>query len=353
MSRTPDGPAVHPETSESAVGRALAGRAVLTNPHADRVRAVRALAARAGRRRAGRYLVEGPQAVREAVRFVPGSVHDVYLTPDAADRYAEIVEDAVAAGLFVHLGERDVLEAMSPDAQGLLAVADLPGAGRAHRDGRDAADAAGAGGRGAADRGAGGRRQGRRDAGGGDVGPVGPLGAEALDAVLAARPRLVALLAQVRDPGNAGTVIRVADAAGADAVVVAGDSVETTNPKVVRSTAGSLFHLPVVSGVPVADAVAALRAAGIAVLAADGAGDLDLDDLQDAAARAADDEPVAGADLRVPTAWLFGNEAWGLPAEDRERADAAVRVPLRGHAESLNLGTAAAVCLYASSRAHR
>lgn len=293
-------------------------RPVLANPHADRVRAVHALGARAGRRRAGRFLVEGPQAVREAVRWTPHLVRDVYLTPEAADRYAEIVADAAAAGLYLHRGTPEVLAAMSADAQGVLAVADLPGA----------------------------------DAPAGT--PVaGPLGAGALPAVLAARPRLVALLARVRDPGNAGTVIRVADAAGADAVVVAGDSVEATNPKVVRSTAGSLFHLPVVSGVPVEDAVAALRGAGLTVLAADGAGDLDLDDLQDAAARATDGTTPAGADLRAPTAWLFGNEAWGLPAADRERADAVVRVPLRGRAESLNLGTAAAVCLYASSRAHR
>ncbi|WP_217616492.1 RNA methyltransferase [Cellulomonas sp. GbtcB1] len=298
----------------------------MTNPHADRVKAVRALATRSGRRRAGRYVVEGPQAVREVVRWAPGTVRDVYLTAGAADRYAEIVADAEAARLHVHLGDEAVLDAMSPDAQGVLAVADLP----------DAARTAAV-----------------------DEVPVGPSGAEALDAVLAARPRLVAVLAQVRDPGNAGTVIRVADAAGADAVVVAGDSVETTNPKVVRSTAGSLFHLPVVSGVSVADAVDALRAAGLAVLAADGTGDLDLDDLQDAAAVAgagtgtAAETAAAPADLRAATAWLFGNEAWGLPPEDRDRADAVVRVPLRGRAESLNLGTAAAVCLYASSRAHR
>jgi len=322
VSRTaPDGPA--------------AARPLMTNPHADRVKAVRALATRSGRRRAGRYVVEGPQAVREAVRWAPHTVRDVYLTPEAADRYAEIVADAGAARLHLHLGDAAVLDAMSPDAQGVLAVADLPEAARPATHGEV---------------------------------PVGPLGADALDVVLAARPRLVAVLAQVRDPGNAGTVIRVADAAGADAVVVAGESVETTNPKVVRSTAGSLFHLPVVSGVPVADVVDALRRAGLAVLAADGTGDLDLDDLQDAAALAGASGPAAAAppapaapgaddraaaDLRAPTAWLFGNEAWGLPAEDRDRADAVVRVPLRGRAESLNLGTAAAVCLYASSRAHR
>jgi TrmH family RNA methyltransferase len=299
------------------VSRTLAdGRPPLTNPHADRVKAVRALATRAGRRRAGRYLVEGPQAVREVVRAAPHLVRDVYLTAESADRYAEIVADAQDAGLHLHLGEPDVLDAMSPDAQGVLAVADAPGGSPAPA-GQPL---------------------------------VGPLGAGALEAVLATRPTLVALLARVRDPGNAGTVVRVADAAGADAVVIAGESVEATNPKVVRSTAGSLFHLPVVAGVPVEDAVAALRAAGLAVLAADGTGELDLDDLQDAAARG---EATSGADLRAPTAWLFGNEAWGLPPEDRDRADAVVRVPLRGRAESLNLGTAAAVCLYASSRAHR
>lgn len=287
-------------------------RPLLANPSADRVKGVRVLGTRSGRRRTGRFLVEGPQAVREAVRWTPWLVRDVYLTPDAADRYADIVADA--AGLHVHRADEAVLGAMSPDAQGVLAVAETP-------TGRPPSERL-----------------------------LGPLDAAVLPEVLAMRPRLVALLARVRDPGNAGTVMRVADAAGADAVVVAGDAVEATNPKVVRSTAGSLFHLPVVSGVPVPDAVAALRAAGLTVLAADGAGDLDLDDLQDAAARATGG---AGADLRAPTAWLFGNEAWGLPAEDRDRADAVVRVPLRGRAESLNLGTAAAVCLYASSRAHR
>jgi TrmH family RNA methyltransferase len=155
------------------------------------------------------------------------------------------------------------------------------------------------------------------------------------------------VLATVRDPGNAGTVIRAADAAGADLVVLAGESVDVHNPKVVRSTAGSLFHLPVVTGMSLAAAVAELRAAGCHVLAADGTGPLDLDDLLDDAGSG------AVPDLAGPTAWVFGNEAWGLPEEDRALADAVVRVPLRGKAESLNLATAATVCLYASSRAQR
>lgn len=151
--------------------------------------------------------------------------------------------------------------------------------------------------------------------------------------------RLVAVCADVRDPGNAGTVIRCADAAGADAVVLAGNSVDPYNPKTVRATVGSLFHLPIAMEPDPAAAVRAAQAAGLQVLAADGAGEVDLD--------AADDL------LAAPTAWLFGNEAWGLPPELAELADHRVRIPIHGRAESLNLSTAAAVCLYASARVQR
>jgi TrmH family RNA methyltransferase len=161
------------------------------------------------------------------------------------------------------------------------------------------------------------------------------------------RPLLIAVLAHVRDPGNAGTVLRAADAAGADAVVLTTGSVDVHNPKCVRSTAGSMFHLPVVQDVDLDHVVQVLRAAGVTVLAADGDGDHDLDDLQDEVDR----DPAAL--LRRPTAWLFGNEAWGLREHERGLADAVVRVPLHGRAESLNLATAATVCLYASARAHR
>jgi TrmH family RNA methyltransferase len=132
-------------------------------------------------------------------------------------------------------------------------------------------------------------------------------------------------------------VLRSADAAGADAVVLAGDSVDPYNGKAVRATAGSLFHLPVVRGAPLRDALAAARAAGLTVLAADGAGERDLTEL-----------PLAG-----PTAWLFGNEAWGLPAELGALADARVRIPISPRAESLNLAAAAAVCMFASATAQR
>ena len=162
-----------------------------------------------------------------------------------------------------------------------------------------------------------------------------------LDAPLASSlgGRLVAMCADVRDPGNAGTVIRTADAAGADAVVLAGSSVDAYNPKTVRASVGSLFHLPVVVEPDVEAAVAAARAAGLSVLAADGEGETSLDE--------------AGDLLVRRTAWLFGNEAWGLRPEVAALADHRIRIPIHGRAESLNLSTAAALCLYASASAHR
>ncbi|MBZ2199291.1 TrmH family RNA methyltransferase [Occultella gossypii] len=269
----------------------------LTNPRAERVKAVRGLAGRSARSRHGQFLAEGPQAVREAVRFAAEHVRDVYLTPQAAERYTEIVDEAGAAGLYLHVGSPEVLDAMSPDAQGVLAVLNT--------------------------------------------------WETSLESVLAAdpAPRLIALLSQVRDPGNAGTVIRAADAAGADAVILTSASVDPHNPKVVRATAGSMFHVPVVTGPTLAEAISAARAAGFQILAADGAGTVDLDELADS--------PRNGADIAAPTVWVFGNEAWGLGEQERALADAVVRIPIRGRAESLNLAMAATLCLYVSGRAPR
>jgi RNA methyltransferase, TrmH family len=158
---------------------------------------------------------------------------------------------------------------------------------------------------------------------------------------LATDPRLVAVLAQIRDPGNAGSVVRVADAAGADAVVFSHASVDPYNGKVVRASVGSLFHAPVVVDAELASTLHELRERGLQILAADGSGDLDLD------------APDAAGLLARPTAWLFGNEAWGLPDDVLALADRVVRIPIYGRAESLNLATAAALCLYASARHQR
>jgi TrmH family RNA methyltransferase len=257
-----------------------------------RVNAARALMRRAARREQGRFLTEGPQGVREALAR-PGTVEELFVTAAAAERHANLIDAAIAVGVPVREVDGRALASLVETAtpQGLVAVC------RAVH--------------------------------------------QPLASALAGAPRLVAVLAHARDPGNTGTVIRTADAAGCDVVIVTEASVDAYNPKCVRSTAGSLFHVPVVLDVSVLDAVDAVRRAGLQVLAADGAGPTTLDD-----------ESERGS-LAAPTAWLFGNEAWGLPAPTLALADAAVRVPIYGAAESLNLATAAAICLYASARDQR
>ncbi|GAA4235215.1 TrmH family RNA methyltransferase [Streptosporangium album] len=260
----------------------------LTNIKSPRVKAVRRLTKRAFRDRDRSFLAEGPQAVREALAL-DDVVVELFATAEAALRHADIVSAAVAAGVPFHRASGEVMAelAQTVTPQGLLAVCRF-----VHVP---------------------------------------------LDSALAAGARLVAVLAHVRDPGNAGTVLRTADAAGADAVVFTDASVDPYNGKCVRASAGSLFHLPVTTGLPVAQAVQKLKDAGLRVLAADGAGEQTLDDV----------------DLSGPTAWVFGNEAWGLPEEILRLTDGVVRVPIYGQAESLNLATAAAVCLYASARSQR
>jgi len=151
------------------------------------------------------------------------------------------------------------------------------------------------------------------------------------------RSRLVSVPVETREPGNAGTLIRVADAVGADAVVFAGETVDPQGPKVVRASAGSLFHVPVARNVNIDDVLGQLRSQGLQILATAADGEVDLDD--------------AGELLSRPTAWLFGNEAHGLGEELLDKADHRVRIPIRGRAESLNLATAASICLYESSKA--
>jgi RNA methyltransferase, TrmH family len=152
------------------------------------------------------------------------------------------------------------------------------------------------------------------------------------ETLLAAPPRLAVALAELADPGNAGTVLRTADACGAGAVVFGAGSADPYGGKAVRSSAGSLFHVDVVRGAPLERLLPSLQAAGATVLAADGGGEVALDELS--------------AELAGPVVWLFGNEARGVPAELAALADLRVRIPMRGRAESLNLAAAAAICLY-------
>lgn len=258
----------------------------------NQLRSARRLLRRKERATTSEFLADGPQAVREALAD-PARVRALLVAQSALERHRTLVSAAAAGGVeTVLLSDRDLAglsETVTP--QGILAVCRTL-----------------------------------------DV---------SLDAALAGAPRLVVCCAAVRDPGNAGTVIRCADAFGADAVVLTEESVDVYNAKTVRASAGSIFHLPLVVGATLADTLNGCRERGLQVLAADGSGDVDLDLLV-----------VSGAITR-PTLWLLGNEAWGLPHDQLRLADQVVRVPLYGAAESLNLSTAAAVCLYATASAQR
>jgi TrmH family RNA methyltransferase len=259
-----------------------------------RVKEARKLSRRSVRTERRLFLADGPKAVEGALG-VPDCVVEVFATPTASSAYADVLAPAPSVTLVDDRALASLSDAVSP--AGVVALCrhlDVP-----------------------LDKLLSEVEEGR--------GPV------------TKPPALLVICADVRDPGNAGTVIRTADAAGAVGVVLAGHSVDLYNPKTVRASVGSVFHLPIALEPDPAVAVGAARAAGYTVLAADGAGESDL----------------FLADLSRPTAWLFGNEAWGLPDDLAALADQRVAIPIHGRAESLNLSTAAAVCLYASARAQR
>jgi len=235
-----------------------------------------------GRRRAGRFLAEGPNLVAAAA--ARGLVRDVFVTESAAQRHSSLL-----TGLPVHLVTERAAKALSDTVTpaGLVAVCETP-------DTR-------------------------------------------LEDALAGSPRLIAVAVEISEPGNAGTLIRIADAMGAAAVILAGHSVDPYNGKCLRASAGSIISIPVVVAPDVGDTAAALRAAGLQVLAGTVDGEIRLDEAEEM--------------LAEPTAWLFGPEAHGLPADIAGLADRRVRIPMSGGAESLNVAAAAAICLYQSARA--
>lgn len=261
-----------------------------------RIVAAHKLLRRARRDQSAEFLAEGAQAVREAVAqelLTPGVVIELFVTETGASRNVEIVREAFRADITVTQITNEAAAKLSDTVhpQGLIAHC----------------------------------RAVSTD----------------LDIVLARNPKRIAVLVETADPGNAGTVVRLADASGCDAVVVTGDSVDLFNPKAVRASTGSVFHLPLVRVPNPMALIAALKGAEILTVATTGTGDLDLDDALD------------NGKLTGPTAWLFGSEAHGLPEEVIAAADERLVVPIHGRAESLNLATAAAVCLYASARAQR
>jgi len=267
----------------------------LLTSRSARVREARALTIGKHRRARGQLLAEGPQAVGAAL--AAGVAVEVLVSQSAHERRAGEVAAADAAGIPVHVVEDRAFESLvsARTPQGVVAVctwapATLTGL----------------------------LAEGPASPGSGDQ---------------------VVLAHEMADPGNAGALIRVADAAGVGLVALSDRSVDPTNAKCVRASAGSLFHLPVVAAGDTAAALGVLRAAGHRVLAADVTAE--SVDLFDAERRGL----LAGG-----VAWLFGNEAHGLPAEILAEVDHVVRIPILGRAESLNLATAAAVCLYAAAR---
>ncbi len=250
-----------------------------------RVKDARRLSRRTVRTERRLFLADGPKAVEGALGA--GCVVEVFATPTASEQYAALVAAAPRVSVVDDRALASLSDSVTPAGiVGLCSFLDVPLASAlaTTREGSS----------------------------------------------------LLVICADVRDPGNAGTLVRTADALGADAVVLAGHSVDLYNPKTVRASVGSLFHLPLALEADPARAVRQAQEAGLVVLAADGAGEVDL---------------LEAADLLAgPTAWLFGNEAWGLPDDLAAAADHRVRIPIRGRVESLNLATAAAICLHESAR---
>ena len=256
------------------------------------MRSARRLLRRKERTALGQFLAEGRQAVAEALAR-PGTVTELLVGDDVVERHQDLLAAAVRSGVRVATVPPALLATLADTVtpQGVLALCgtvDLP-----------------------------------------------------LEEALAGSPRLVVLCDQVRDPGNLGTVVRCADAFGADAVLVSAGSVDLYNAKTVRASTGSIFHLPVALEVDLAAAVARARGLGMAVYGADGGGHVSVEDL------------AAAGRLDRPVLWVMGNEAWGLPPEHAALLDDLVALPMYGRAESLNLSTAAAVFLYATATAQR
>ncbi|WP_166985050.1 TrmH family RNA methyltransferase [Canibacter zhoujuaniae] len=258
---------------------------MIENPKSAQIKKAAALQQKKQRLLTGRFIVEGPHAVEEALRFQPAGVRVIYTTHAGRSRFENLDRDADAAGVRIEMVSEQVLAALSDTVtpQGVVAVVDIQN----------------------------------------------PSVAETVTGA-----KLVAVLIDVRDPGNAGAVLRAADAAGADAVIFAGESIDPWHPKVVRATTGSLFHLPISYERDSVQVLDTLTAAGLLTIAAD--------------IRGTDLQPVDPI-LSQRTAWIFGNEAHGLKSEERERCDHVRKLPIYGQAESLNLATAAAVCLYTSA----
>ena len=253
------------------------------------VRSLRRLLGRRSERvRAGVQVVEGPTLLAEAL--AAGRVVDVYVEPDPPPAVAAAVADARAAGVPVHALARGVVarvaDAVTPPP--VLATVRLV-----------------------------------------------PADVDGLVAAIG-RDGVALLLAGVGDPGNVGTLVRTAEAAGLSAVALTAGSADPTAPKVVRAAAGSSFRVPVATDLGPRD-LERLQAAGVRLVGA----------------RATDAEAHDQADLSGPAAIVLGSEAHGVPDDVAAGIDAWVRIPLAPTVESLNVAAAGAVLAFEVARRRR
>jgi len=259
------------------------GTSDILTPKSARVVAAVKLQRHTGRIRSGLFLAEGPNLVEAAA--ARGLVDEVFATAAAVERHRQLLHD-LPVTLVTEPAAKALSETVTPS--GLVAVCRIP-------DPR-------------------------------------------LDAVLAEKPALIAVAVDLSEPGNAGTLIRIAHGMGAAAVIFAGQSVDPYNGKCLRSSAGSIFAVPVITEPDTAGLLSQLRSAGLQIVATTLDGDTSLDN----------------ADmLAAPTAWVFGPESQGLPEAVTALADHRVLIPMSDGAESLNVAAAAAICLYQSARVQR
>ncbi|WEV76250.1 RNA methyltransferase [Bifidobacterium sp. ESL0800] len=391
---------------------------IIDNPKAERVRRVTELEKTKGRKKSGKFLIEGPQSVREIVRWMPDVVEDCYVQMDERQSglVSSVVEDiareADEQGLYLHQVTGDVMHRMSTDAQGIVAVGDLDVIRKRMAEGFAGGEAGDLTNAEVVHNVATRRTEVRNSVSDNDETGKGTVNGNAEtaaqrdthsdvtsgrnqdslgDSVAASHDiehagnmdslgDTVAAFWQIRDPGNAGTVIRSADAAGCRAVIFVDDCVDRFNPKVIRSTAGSLFHLPVVT-MSTEEFFAWAQSQGSEVMAADvygtkkvkpeslidvmaGLGQRCNGDLNGGGGRAAEATLVSDGDQdndvrndsgennasnqtgQGSHTILFGNEARGLPADVLQRVQRIVSIPLYGKAESLNLATSTSVMLF-------
>lgn len=265
----------------------------IDNPRSQRVRTLVNLSRRSFRLKQGLLLVEGSQACAELLHFYPEAVRDVYLHNRAPSPAIQVARKALEVTTWVHPVTPSVMKLFAPSAQGIAATADLS-----------------------------------------------VLPSEELPSSEVLKEGAWAVCARVQDPGNLGTIIRIADACGLAGVLSLSGCADVSSPKVIRASAGSLFHLPVYSGAAFTDLARLSQENGGYLVGLSGAAEIDLPTFT--AASNATDSPLF---------ICLGNEAQGLSNEEIALCNQTIAIPMWGKAESLNVASAAAIALHAIASA--